>query len=101
MPSYVAGGSDKPASSSPGIPTAEQFVKRYCELMRIPTIPNSTWRFMKAFHIFRRCAINHGVFARGLQGNASSSKAARYPFSAEPARYALEEILRLGGGSKL
>lgn len=95
MPSYVSGGSSKPADSSPGIPSQAAFVKRYCELMGIPAIPDSLWRFLQAFHIFRRCAINHGVFARGLQGNASSSKATGQPWSSQPARYALEEILGL------
>lgn len=93
FPSFVAGGSKHPADSSPGIPTEEEFVKRYSELMGIPPIPDPLWRFLKAFHIFRRCVINHGVFARGLQGNASSNKAARAGWSSAPARFALEQIL--------
>merc|ERR1712150_266522 len=93
MPSYVSGGANKPADSSPGVPSQAEFISRYCDLMGIPPIPDSTWRFLQAFHIFRRCAINHGVFARGLQGNASSSKAARGGWSSAPAKYALEKIL--------
>jgi len=92
-PWYVAGGSKHAADSSPGIPSETEFVSRYCELMGIPLIPDSLWRFLKAFHIFRRCAIAHGVFARSLQGNASSSKAASNPWSSKPAQIALEEIL--------
>merc|ERR1712032_896990 len=103
LPSFVAGGSQKPVDSMLFIPTEAQFKQRYCELMGLPPIPDSLWNFMKAFHIFRRCAINYGVFARGLQGNASSSRALLGGFSAWPAKYALEKILGLPaeGGSKL
>eukprot|EP01052_Picozoa_sp_SAG31_P023068 SAG31_NODE_1872_length_7025_cov_3.574069_1_plen_66_part_00 len=31
-------------------------------------------KFLKAFILFRSAAIGHGVFARGLSGNASSTK---------------------------
>jgi len=86
---YAPGGSGTNIGEIEGIPTEEEFVARYCECMGIPPIPPSVWAFMKAFQIFRILAIGHGVFARGLMGNASSTKAVSFAWSSEGARQAL------------
>jgi hypothetical protein len=57
--------------------------------MGIKALPSSTWQFLKAFQIYRLTAIGHGVFARGLQGNASSNKALARPWREDSARDAL------------
>lgn len=75
--------------STPGIPSEEAFVARYCECLGLSGIPPSLWTFMKAFQIFRISAIHHGVFARGLQGNASSTKAVQKGWSSEGAKQAV------------
>ena len=55
-------------------------------------LPESTWQFMKAFQVFRLAAIGHGVFARGLQGNASSTKATGQGWRASSAQAMLIEL---------
>jgi len=76
----------------PGIPSEEAFVARYCECMGLPGIPASLWTFMKAFQIFRISAIHHGVFARGLQGNASSTKAVEKGWRSDGAQLAVKML---------
>ena len=64
-------------------------------------VPDSTWNFLQAFQVFRLAAIGHGVFARGLQGNASSTKAIQRGWRAQTAK---EMLIKLGidpPGSKL
>ena len=41
-----------------------------------PPVDAPTWTFFRALVCHRLAAINHGVFARSLQGNAASEKAA-------------------------
>jgi aminoglycoside phosphotransferase (APT) family kinase protein len=64
--SSVAGGDS-------GIPTLAEYVGQYCE--RTGRSDIAQWNFYLAFSIFRSAAILQGVYKRGLQGNASSSKA--------------------------
>lgn len=59
-----------------GIPTEEEYVKRYCESRGINVIPD--WPFYLGFSFFRFAAIVQGVFKRSLDGNASSTKAKAY-----------------------
>ena len=40
-----------------------------------PPLPELVWRFFLALSLFRMCAIVQGVYARALQGNASSGRA--------------------------
>ncbi len=40
--------------------------------------PNPLWRFAMAFSLFRTAAIQQGVYARALQGNATSSDAVQF-----------------------
>ena len=78
---------------SAAIPSEAEYKARYEQLMRMAEpVPDSTWNFMKAFQIFRLAAIGHGVFARGLQGNASSDKALRAGWRADAARNALTMV---------
>jgi aminoglycoside phosphotransferase (APT) family kinase protein len=54
-----------------GIPGEAEYVRRYCERTGRAGIPH--WDFYLAFNLFRMAAILQGVYARALQGNASSS----------------------------
>ena len=56
-----------------GIPTEDAYVARYCE--RRGLAPVEDWPFYVAFSFFRLAAILQGVLKRGLDGNASSSRA--------------------------
>lgn len=56
-----------------GIPDEESYIRRYCERTGRAGIPH--WDFYLAFNLFRMAAILQGVYARALQGNASSSNA--------------------------
>ena len=59
-----------------GIPDEERFVARYCALTGREGIAD--WPYYKAFGLFRLAAIAQGVYARSLQGNASSDDAAMF-----------------------
>ncbi|MDX2142094.1 MAG: phosphotransferase family protein [Rhodospirillaceae bacterium] len=59
-----------------GIPTEAQFVAAYCRAAGRDRIDD--WAFFLAFSFFRLAAITQGVYARGLQGNASDLKATSY-----------------------
>lgn len=60
-----------------GIPTEDELVARYCALTgRDGGIPH--YPFFKAFSLFRLAAISQGVYARSLQGNASSTNASLF-----------------------
>ncbi|MBX3264697.1 MAG: phosphotransferase family protein, partial [Labilithrix sp.] len=59
-----------------GIPTEDELVARYVELTGRERVDG--WPFFMAFGIFRLAAIAQGVYARGLQGNASSDDAQSY-----------------------
>lgn len=56
-----------------GIPSEKAFITSYCEQAGLPA-PTS-WNFYLAFALFRLAAILQGVYARALQGNASSANA--------------------------
>lgn len=59
-----------------GIPSEAAFVARYCELTGRDGVPD--FAYYKSFSLFRLAAILQGVYARSLQGNASSDEAAMY-----------------------
>ncbi len=59
-----------------GIPTEAAFVASYCERTGRSGVPD--FPYYKAFSLFRLAAIAQGVFARSVQGNASSDDAAMY-----------------------
>lgn len=55
------------------IPNEETFLRIYCERVGRDGVPH--WYFFLAFSLFRIAAILQGVYARALQGNASSADA--------------------------
>jgi aminoglycoside phosphotransferase (APT) family kinase protein len=59
-----------------GIPTEDELVEQYKALTKRSSIEG--WPFFMSFGIFRLAAIAQGVYARSLQGNASSDDAASY-----------------------
>jgi len=59
-----------------GIPTEDEMVAEYKKLTGRESIDG--WPFFMAFGIFRLAAIAQGVYARSLQGNASSDDASTY-----------------------
>lgn len=59
-----------------GIPTEDELVADYLRLTGRERIEG--WPFFMAFGIFRLAAIAQGVYARSLQGNASSEEAGGY-----------------------
>ena len=65
-----------------GIPSEDDYVDQYCKRMGITTIDN--WPFYLAFSFFRMAAICQGVAKRGLDGNASSSRAIGYQQMVRP-----------------
>ncbi|MDH3733216.1 MAG: phosphotransferase [Gemmatimonadota bacterium] len=56
-----------------GIPSEEDYVAAYCRRTGRDGIPD--WEFFMAFGLFRLASICQGVYARALQGNASSENA--------------------------
>ena len=56
-----------------GIPTEAEFIDAYCRRTGRSGIPG--FEYYLIFNLFRIAAILHGVWARGLQGNASSANA--------------------------
>jgi aminoglycoside phosphotransferase (APT) family kinase protein len=58
-----------------GIPNESAYVAAYVE--RTGRDPGADWPFFLAFSFFRYAAIVQGVYARALQGNASSTTAER------------------------
>lgn len=59
-----------------GIPTEQEMVAEYCREAGIDKIDN--WPFYVIFNMFRSAAIIQGVYKRGLEGNASSSRAVEF-----------------------
>jgi aminoglycoside phosphotransferase (APT) family kinase protein len=59
-----------------GIPTEDEMVAEYCALTDRNGVEG--WPFFTAFGIFRLAAIAQGVYARSLQGNASSDDASSF-----------------------
>jgi aminoglycoside phosphotransferase (APT) family kinase protein len=63
-----------------GIPTEAEMVAEYCRHAGIDHIDN--WPFYLIYNMFRSAAIIQGVYRRGLDGNASSSKALEFKAAA-------------------
>src|SRR5690606_26359357 len=59
-----------------GIPTEEEMVAEYCRHAGIERIDN--WPFYLIYNMFRSAAIIQGVYKRGVDGNASSTKALEF-----------------------
>lgn len=56
-----------------GLPSQEDYVAAYCKRTGRDDIAD--WAFFMAFSLFRTAAIQQGVYARALKGNASSETA--------------------------
>lgn len=57
-----------------GIPTEKERLELYFGLFGSQPLSTADWNFYVAFNLFRLAAIVQGVYARALQGNASSSE---------------------------
>jgi aminoglycoside phosphotransferase (APT) family kinase protein len=73
-----------------GIPGEEAYLAAYAR--RSGLDPRPHWRFYVAFSLFRVAAIQQGVYARALKGNASSDQAAMF---GESYRMVAQTALRL------
>jgi aminoglycoside phosphotransferase (APT) family kinase protein len=73
MPARVKDGLARLDLAALGIPSEADYVDAYCRRTGRERIGN--WNFYVAFSLFRMAAIAEGVYARGLQGNASSETA--------------------------
>ncbi|TMW65298.1 hypothetical protein Poli38472_007940 [Pythium oligandrum] len=58
-----------------GIPSEYEFLTGYCRRAKRFPLKPETWTFFLGVVFFRFAAIAHGVYARSLQGNASSAHA--------------------------
>ncbi len=59
-----------------GIPGEAEYLEAYARRSGLDPRPN--WRFYLVFSLFRVAAIQQGVYARALKGNASSDQAALF-----------------------
>ncbi|NNN01606.1 MAG: phosphotransferase family protein [Acidimicrobiaceae bacterium] len=59
-----------------GIPEEDEYLEAYAE--RSGRDPRPHWRFYMAFSLFRTAAIQQGVYARALRGNANSTIAHQF-----------------------
>lgn len=72
----VAPGFDGVDIAALGIPSEAEYVAAYAR--RTGRDPGAAFTFFLAFSLFRIAAIQQGVYARALQGNASSERAAKF-----------------------
>ena len=59
-----------------GVPSETEYVAAYARRSGREAVPD--WSYFLAFSLFRIAAIQQGVYARALQGNAASSTARRF-----------------------
>lgn len=59
-----------------GIPSEDEYLEAYAR--RTGNDPRPQWRFFMAFSLYRAAAIQQGVYARALAGNASSTLAGQF-----------------------
>ncbi|HET7400606.1 MAG TPA: phosphotransferase [Usitatibacter sp.] len=58
-----------------GVPTEDEYVKRYLDRTGFAPPSERDWAFCMAYNMFRAAAIFQGVMARALAGNAASERA--------------------------
>jgi len=58
-----------------GIPSAEAYVRRYCERVGRAAIAQEAWEFYIVFNLFRLAAIFQGIAKRAQDGTAASADA--------------------------
>lgn len=59
-----------------GIPSEEEYLAAYAE--HSGRDPRPHWRYYMAFSLYRTAAIQQGVYARAMKGNASSASAHKF-----------------------
>ena len=74
-----------------GVLEEQAVIEQYCEFRRMGTIEN--WHFYLAFSYFRMASICQGVYKRGLDGNASSTRALEMGRLVEPLAAAAVELV--------
>ena len=62
-------GLDLPAL---GIPTADEYLARYCERVGAAAPSADEWNFYLVYNLFRGAAISQGIMRRALDGSAAS-----------------------------
>ena len=67
-----------------GIPTEEEYLEMYLWQTGFDAATSSEWGFYMAYNMFRMAGILQGVYARALQGNASSADALAHGRQARP-----------------
>ncbi len=74
-----------------GVLEEQAVIEQYCEFRRMPAIEN--WHFYLAFSYFRMASICQGVYKRGLDGNASSTRALELGRLVEPMAASAVELV--------
>ena len=74
-----------------GVPEEQEIIEQYGEFRRLSAIEN--WHFYLAFSYFRMAAICQGVYKRGLDGNASSTRALEMGRQVEPMAASAVELV--------
>ena len=74
-----------------GVPGEQEIIEQYGEFRRLSAIEN--WYFYLAFSYFRMAAICQGVYKRGLDGNASSTRALEMGRLVEPMAASAVELV--------
>ena len=74
-----------------GVPEEQEIIEQYGEFRRLSAIEN--WYFYLAFSYFRMAAICQGVYKRGLDGNASSTRALEMGRLVEPMAASAVELV--------
>jgi len=69
-----------------GIPTEDEYMRRYCERTGLATVAGlkADWNFYMAYNLFRIAAILQGIAKRVEAGTASSAQAAASGAGARP-----------------
>ncbi len=75
-----------------GIPSEDAYLDAYARRTGIDPRPH--WRYYVVFSLFRVAAIQQGVYARALQGNASSDRAALFGESWRMVAHAAQRVAR-------
>jgi aminoglycoside phosphotransferase (APT) family kinase protein len=72
--------------ASLGIPSEDEYIRRYCERTRIttPEALRADWNFYMAYNMFRIAAILQGIAKRAESGTASSDQAKASGAGARP-----------------
>jgi len=58
-----------------GIPSAGDYIARYCERVGTARPAPAEWNFFVAYNLFRGAAISQGILRRALDGSAASAHA--------------------------